>query len=73
MQIPQSSNGGGLPRPGYPASSLMIQRMNSPTGARAPVVTSTAVNNINASPIVRTPSGLSIQKATVMTGVDLIQ
>ena len=42
-------------------------RMGGPSVTRNPVP-STPINNFNIPPLIRTPSGLSIQKATVMTG-----
>ena len=58
---------GGLPRPGYPTASPIIQRTRHPIGVRNPV-SSSSMTNFNAQTLIRTPSGLSIQKATVMTG-----
>lgn len=63
----QSTVVGGLPRPGYPIAAPMLQSAMPPIGVRNPVPSS-SINNFNIPSLIRTPSGLSIQKATVVTG-----
>ena len=63
----------GVPRPGYRGPNgpnVMSQRMNTVASAQN-TISSTHANAINTFGMpsqIRTPSGLSIQKATVMTG-----
>ena len=60
-----------MPRPGYPTSVPMIQRAPSSLVAR-PGVPATSTTNTTTPPSIRVPSGLSVSKATVMTGIYLI-
>ena len=67
LQPRQSTDLGVLSRPGYPAAMPIIQRTRHPIGVRSPA-SSSSLTNFNNQTLIRTPSGLSIQKATVVTG-----
>ena len=57
-----------MPRPGYPVSTPMMQR----TLVVRPGVASISTSTATSTPSIRVP-GLSISKATVMTGMHLIK
>ena len=62
----------GVPQPRYQGSNgsnVMFQRMNTAVGVQNNIPSTNAMNSFGIPSQIRTPSGLSIQKATVMTGI----
>ena len=57
----------GVPRPGLQGQHIIVQRMNSIVGPQNTVPST--MNNFGLPIQIRTQSGVTIQKATVMTGL----
>ena len=57
----------GVPRPGLQGQHIIVQKMNSIVGPQNTVPST--MNNFGLPIQIRTQSGVTIQKATVMTGL----